>query len=387
MTIYQLFEREDIYSIIEKTLKEYYSEVHGLDVDVSLSKNRLCNHFVVYPRIGVIISRVPTWEVMKHVYADFNVQGSLFRKIIAWGYITLCWCTFGLLGDRSLHVSNKRVLHRNISIMACNKKIRIFDFKNRYIDAILKVGYPDNYFKNEIKARTTLRYPFIPGIEKNGERWYRENVLEGSGLVRTSPEIYQNYCDEVISDIRHLFNDFGREMSSVEYGRILEEKLKAGFEKLRKQKGVEDLSYIQSILNRCLEIINSSQGTIPLTLSHGDLQTGNIIVDDKNKKVTIYDWETVGERSVWFDCSRLLLYSARREHFINMANHYEEENVRKALLSLDDNKERNMKVVMVILMLEEMRYRVDEMLELPEKIGADEMADYEGKMKEIVWLN
>ena len=279
------------------------------------------------------------------------------------------------------------MLHRNISIMACNKKIRIFDFKNRYVDAILKVGYPDNYFKNEIKARTTLKYPFIPGIEKIGERWYRENVLDGSGLVRTSPEKYQKYCDEVIDDIRQLYADYGREISSEEYGKQLELKINEGFDRLQSLKRIQDLSYIKGILNKCLDAIWGSEEIVPLTLSHGDLQTGNIIVDDKKETVTIYDWETFGERSVWFDCSRLLLYSVRRGHFIDMANHYDEERVRTALLTLDENKVRNMKVVMAILVLEDMKYRIDEILELPGEVGIGDLTGYEEKMKEIDWLN
>lgn len=387
MTIYQLFEREDIYSIIESTLKEYYSDIHGINAEVRLSKDKFRNSFVVYPRIGVIISRVPAWEVMKHIYADFNVQGSTLRKTIAWGYITLCWCTFGLLGSRSLYVSNKKALHRNISIMACNRKIRIFDFKNGYVDAILKVGYHDNYFKNEIKARTSLKYHFIPGIEIIGERWYREKVLDGCGLVRTSPEKYTKYCNEVVDDIRQLNTDYGHDISSVAYSKILREMLFNGISRLQKEKGLTDVKYLTVVINGCLEILLESEMTIPLTLSHGDLQTGNIIVDEKREKVTIYDWETFGERSVWFDCSRLLLYSVRREKFIYMVEHYEDDKIKNSLLLLDKNKNRNMKQVMATLVLEDIMFRVDEVVDLPGNIGSDEIKELENKLKEISWLN
>lgn len=387
MTIYQLFEREDIYSIIESTLKEYYSDVHGINAEVRLSKDKFRNSFVVYPRIGVIISRVPTWEVMKHVYADFNVQGSVLRKIAAWGYITLCWCTFGLLGSRSLYVSNKKALHRNISIMACNRKIRIFDFKNRYVDAILKVGYHDNYFKNEIKARTTLNYSFIPGIEKIGSRWYREKVLDGSGLVRTAPGKYEKYCNEVISDIRQLYADYGSKISAEEYALRLSEALSKGINQLQKEKGANDVSYLECIKSKALNVLRAEDMSIPITLSHGDLQTGNIIIDEKIDKVTIYDWETFGERSVWFDCSRLLLYSVRKEKFIHMVNHYEDKDVKDSILLLDSNKNRNMKQVMVILTLEDMKYWIDEIVDLPGEIGSEEIKELVNKLKEISWLN
>lgn len=387
MTIYQLFEREDIYGIIEETLKEYYSEVNGLDIDARLSKSRLRNSFVVYPRLGVIISRVPTWKVMKHIYADFNVQGSVLRKIIAWSYISLCWCTFGLLGSRSLYVSKRKMLHRSISIMACNRKIRIFDFKNGYVDAILKVGYHDNYFKNEIKARTSLKYSFIPGIEKIGDRWYREKVLDGCGLVRISRDKYECYCDEVIVDIRRLYSDYGTKMTTDDYGKRLEEMILKDLNLLKKDKGIKDVSYLEDVSKKCLSIIKNADTTIPITLSHGDLQTGNIIVDEKQGRVTIYDWETFGERSVWFDCSRLLLYSVRKEYFITMAQNYDKDKNKSALLLLDEDKNRDMKFVMAVLILEDIIFRIEEIVDLPGETGSGEIASLEDKLRKITWLN
>ena len=387
MTIHQLFEREDIYSIIENTLKAYYKDIYGVDAEVKLSKNRLCNSFVVYPRIGVIVSRVPSWDVMKHVYDDFNVQGNILRKSIAWSYITLCWFTFGLLGSRTLYVSDKKLLNRNISIMPCNRKIRIFDFKKGYVDAILKTGYPDTFFKKEIEARTKLDYSFIPGIEKIGERWYREKVLDGNGLVRVGKHRYERYCNEVVEDIRQLFEDYGYEIPAVEYAVRLGDELRDGLDIIQGEKGVKDLDYIRGVLNYCIDILNGSDMIIPITMSHGDLQTGNILVDEKRDKVTIYDWETIGMRSVWFDCSRLLLYSVRRNHFIYLANNYEDDKIKKALLLLDKKKDRDMKQVMAVLILEDMKYKVSEIESLPGNTGVEDIYVYENKLKEITWLN
>ena len=95
MTIQEMLEREDIYHIIETTLSRYFQEVHQNEITVKV-QSRLRNNYVVYPRLGVIISRTPSWDVIKDTYRDFNVQNNLVRKIIAWGYITACFCTFGL---------------------------------------------------------------------------------------------------------------------------------------------------------------------------------------------------------------------------------------------------------------------------------------------------
>jgi len=44
--------------------------------------------------------------------------------------------------------------------------------------------------------------------------------------------------------------------------------------------------------------------TVPTAVTHGDFQGGNIWVN-KEHKVTIYDWETVKRRSVWYDPATL----------------------------------------------------------------------------------
>ena len=87
MTIQEMLEREDIYSIIETTLVKYYREVHHTSAKVKI-QSKFNNKYVVYPRLGVIISRTPSLSVIKDTYCDFDVQNNPVRKLIAWGYIT-----------------------------------------------------------------------------------------------------------------------------------------------------------------------------------------------------------------------------------------------------------------------------------------------------------
>jgi hypothetical protein len=77
----------------------------------------------------------------------------------------------------------------------------------------------------------------------------------------------------------------------------------------------------------------------------------------------------------------------RRNHFIYLANNYEDDKIKKALLLLDKKKDRNMKQVMAVLILEDMKYKVSEIESLPGNTGVEDLYVYENKLKEITWLN
>jgi hypothetical protein len=90
MTIQEMFDREDIYKIIEDTLPYYYREVFGKDVSISVRKNSFFKKLLIYPRLGVIVPRFPSKAVRQEIYAWFDVQNNLVKKVIAKLYIFLC---------------------------------------------------------------------------------------------------------------------------------------------------------------------------------------------------------------------------------------------------------------------------------------------------------
>ena len=57
-------------------------------------------------------------------------------------------------------------------------------------------------------------------------------------------------------------------------------------------------------------ILQTSHEKIPVGLSHGDLQAGNIWVENETDKLYIIDWESWKNRSTWYD--RALLYEGLR---------------------------------------------------------------------------
>ena len=378
MTIQEMLEREDIYTILSKTLEVYFKSVLNKDVIVKVEKSVFKNRYVIYPRLGVVVSRCPSWSVMNNIYTQFNVQGSWKRKLLAWGYITLCFLSFGLLADRSLYVSDKKWCKRDRFIMPCNRKIRIFDYGEKYVDAIIKEGFNDTYFKNELKFRVTTQYSFIPPFIQYGNKWYRENLLTGRALVRLSEPQYTTAIEKTKEEISKLYRDTLHFEDAITYCKRLDSYIREKLPLLNEAKGLST-EYTEVVLSKVSVYIKGVNIQIPLVTSHGDLQTGNIKMEGPDK-VTIYDWETAGERSIWYDMGKLLLYSQRKGRYSYMIEHINDKEIKDRLLSFD-NKEYPMLVVASILILEELVFFIDEILDLPGSMGSEIMDRLTSELK------
>mgnify|MGYP006867320160 CR=1 FL=1 len=66
---------------------------------------------MVYPRLGIVVSVLPSWDVIKATYVWFDVQNNLPKKLFAWIYITLCFLSFGLLADASIELSDMSLFY------------------------------------------------------------------------------------------------------------------------------------------------------------------------------------------------------------------------------------------------------------------------------------
>lgn len=380
MTIYEMLFREDIYGIMEKTLEKYYKEVWDKDVLVKIEKSVFRNKFVIYPRLGIALSRFPSWKVAKDIYGQFSVQGNLIKKLVAWVYITICFLTGGMLSCCSMKVSDLSVLNRNLYIMPCNRKIRIFDYKHGYVDAILKVGFNDLCFQNELKFRVNLKYFFIPGLMNSGKGWYREQIMKGLGLVRVPEPEYSLAVEQVKKDLEQLYSNTINFVPAKEYAKNLSEIVNTYIPLLRDQKHIISTEYVISVVDKCLLYIMDCGLNVPVVLSHGDLQTGNIMVCEKG--VMIYDWETAGERSIWYDMGRFLLYSQRKGKYAEMINRRNDDDIKSALMSFDSYKNYDMNQVISVLVLEELVAFIEEIRGFPDDMGTEIMDRLTNELKQ-----
>ena len=385
MTILEMFEREDIYKILEVTLKEYYQKVHSVEVDVEVRKEHLFRRLVIYPRLGIVVPLFPSWAVIKRTYISFDVQNNLPKKLFAWAYITLCFLTFGLLADASLYVSDNSVYSRNTVIIPSNRKIRIYEYGKGYVDSILKEGFNDFYFNNEIEVRKQPKYDFILGLLDYGSRWYREKLLRGRCLVRCSGEEYETYLNQTIYDLETFYKENRVDMPAKQYVKQLAPDYERIIAEIEEKKHIRCGDKIRSTLERVQAVCEGNDEKIPLTLTHGDLQTGNIYVDEENKKLYIIDWETVKQKSIWYDAATIMCSTRRANKFSAMINDRFDKSVQEKLFVFDKQSTHNMNLVAAILILEEMGFFLDEIVDLPNDMGAEIIERFEHEIDQIYW--
>ena len=283
------------------------------------------------------------------------------------------------MASRSLYVSEKNWCRRDKYILPCNRKIRIFNYGEGHVDAILKVGFNDTYFKNELKYRAKPAYGFIPPFIDYGNRWYREAILSGRALVRISEPAYTEAVEKTKNAITMLYEKTLHYEDIISYSNRLVDSLSMKLPILINKKGMT-VEYVNKVLDKCQMYVNGAAIQVPLVTSHGDLQTGNIMVG-KDGEVTIYDWETVGERSIWFDMGKLLLYSQRKGGYAYMIENRDNDEVKSKLLSLDQ-KQYPMTNIIAILVLEEMEFFVDEIIDLPGMMGVEIMDRITNELKQ-----
>lgn len=386
MTILEMFEREDIYSIIEKTMAEYYREVFQKEITVSVKKKHFFRKLLIYPRLGIVVPCFPSWPVIKRTYVSFDVQGNLPKKLFAWAYITICFLTFGLLADASMELSDYSVIDRFQVIIPSNRKIRIYNYRKQYVDSILKDGFNDIYFKNEIEVRKNPAYDFILPVTETSGRWYREPLLHGRCLVRTSGENYKRYLKCVLDDLRSIYSDNFMEVNVVDYCKKLADSYYPIIFKIEKEKHITCARKLEGVIRKCVGALGNSELMIPVALSHGDLQTGNIYIDEDNDKVYLIDWETAKQRSVWYDAATVMCSTRRKDRFSDMINHITDVQVKKSVLVFDSEKKRDMRIVSSVLLMEELGFFLEEIVDLPGDMGSEIIERYEHEIDRINWV-
>jgi len=345
MKISQMLKREDFYKINEETLNNYFN---GQGKKVKL---------FIYPKLNAIITSNPSKSVKKYLYNEYQVKGNWIKKIIIKFYIAICLLSKGLLASKSIKI-NANITNDTL-IYPCNKKYRIFDFKNGIVDVIAKNGFPTRDLEREILFRTKYKENFIPELFYSNDRGYSEKIIDGMPLARVT-EGFEKYQKLAIETLEKYSDMQGQTkfVSAKVYADELLDKIKDFSDKITKNINKELLIEIaQGLLNKVTD------KAIKLVLSHGDLQPGNIWIE-KSGRMYIIDWESWDVRSEWYD--KTALYGNLRSGDF------------KEIFKKTDNDE------VFVVFLEDLIFKLNELNNLPFDYGEKDFDNYTASLKIIV---
>lgn len=330
--------REDFYKINQETLDKYYKEQDK-------SKK-----LYIYPKLNAIVTKTPSRRVKKYLYVEYGYNGSLLKRILAKIYTKVVINSFGLLSSKTCRINFD--LSDNSLIYPCNKKIRIFDFDNGTVRVVPKHSFSDDGIKKEIEFRVSRKADFIPTVLSFDDGEYTEKIIDGCPLARIGER--QEKYKAIAFDLWRNYNRSTENIIAREYAK----RLRAKFEELACKCSVKsiDTTAVRELEELLYNTLSASDELIEVGLSHGDLQAGNIWVENGTDKIYIIDWESVGERSVNYDHAALFRGLRTSGGLVEIASG---ESATDA-----------------VILYEDLLFRIAELNSLPGDIGTKGFAEY-----------
>lgn len=375
--------REDYYSILRKTIHQYYSDRYGRDVYVGYDYREGSREFIMNPKLGMIYVVHPNKKIRDYIYKSYNIRNNIFKNIAAKIFVFISTHTNGMFTlPRKLYVSPGDIVDENIVFSYLNRSIRIFNFKNDTTVSIQKNSFTLKYFDNQLAFRLKYRYDFIPSILDSGERWFEECILDGRSLAReTNLFFYEQGLNKALMQMRKIQEATLQTVDGHRYVVTLISSIQELLNQAHIKK--EILTYDAS--NQYLETLNSllklEGKDIPVAESHGDLQAGNIWLD--RDTTWIIDWETHAIRSVWFDAATIYFGTRYYGGIKKMVENHQTFESRTLLLG-DFKCELSMKAMTIIFLLEDLLFNLEDMMELP-SVGGKE--SFDGYMNDIMTVD
>ncbi len=372
MKIDDLVKREDFYTILEHTLNHYYKDILHTDVTVRVDDKKFSNSVVVYPKLNRIIRRNPNSRIVKGVYSGFSINDNPVKRICAKLYITMLLYSAGMLSAKSMYFSDLSVFTPFHEICGGNKKIRINDQKQMTSDVIMKSGFEDDYFRNEMDFRLNNKADYLVPIIEYGDDWYREKLIDGCSLARvTDRSIYEASLEKAMEHLGDMIDKSKHYVKGEDYAKILQQEITVNIDKLFNIK--KDVKFDRSAVEKQIEKLLKEVSTIekiPVAVSHGDFQTGNIVVD-KQGKVYLIDWETYKTRSIWYDAITAKLFIRRRGSWEHILENKMNPEIAEAVYSFDSGRECSVEQAVSVLLLEDLSFKLTDALMVPGELGCN----------------
>lgn len=383
MKIDAMVEREDFYPILEKTLTKYYREVLKRDCTVEVTDSPRKENVIIFEKLNRIITRHPSKQIRQSIYESFNINDNTLKRIAAKIYIFLLLSTGRLLADKGLRLSDQSMLTNNQAVIPGNKKIRINNYKTKTSDLIVKEGFADTYFQNELRFRTENIYDFIVPILEHGDYWYREQLIDGLCLARvTDKAVYEKAAADVVACLRLLYEEYGMIGDAREYAEKLKHGILVKLQQICIQK--TDIAFDSDAVIALTEKLADramSLERIPLTCSHGDMQSGNVMVD-KTGKILIIDWESYGQRSIWYDVVTFFLFTRRLNRWRGIIQKRFSADEQDIFFMLDSSRMYDVDAVISVIILEDLDFKLTDTLMIPGALGCSSLNSFINEISE-----
>jgi hypothetical protein len=171
--------------------------------------------------------------------------------------------------------------------MPGNRRIRFFDLSESRSRVVLKDSFSSDAIDAELAARGDGQSgPFPPILAYDRDAgWFTEPMIDGLVLARMSSAVRRRRCLDMSLRTLSAWAAPQRKYVTVE----------AWWDDNRTAR-----AHLGALLPD-IDVLLGQTSHIEVQPSHGDLQPGNILVDRKQERVWLLDWEFYGIRSTYYD--------------------------------------------------------------------------------------
>jgi hypothetical protein len=363
--------REDFDYLLLETINCFFNG----EITICRIKNEQnWNTMFTYSLLNSIVSINPSLKVKNFIKTEYQLREDSIRKMVVKIYVGILLSSRGILssGKLYLNVSSKMSID-DILIYPCNKKIRLFDFKNDSIYVLPKIGFPTKGIDREIEFRTQNTQIAVLPLQNIGKHSYKETIIDGNPLARVgNKQRYDELKLRSLQLLREMNKSSIHQICVEEYNKSLNSRV-SNLTVSIEQNNNELRNRILILSQKYCNLIKNEDFFVELTLSHGDFHHGNIWVENKTDLIKIIDWESVSTRTKWYDL--FTLYGGLRE--INGIHDLFESIKYKTKLKFEVLLEyANPYVATLEVLFEDLVYRLDDFSDLPFSIGIVELESY-----------
>ena len=310
MKLELLFKRESFKEIFNECISNFFYKKYKHRIKITWGNNDDdCRKYIFSynSKLNIIYPLDISSETLYNASKEYIFHKNTIRCFIQFIYVYLNTKTFFRKFFREkIYFSSPDYDLSNVIFLPGNNSIRMLDFSGQTSYVINKLDKNIETFKNSIKLRKKIKIKSIPLVKNFDLNFYEEDLISAFPLNRISSiSKSREVLDLVYSDLNSIYK------SNIHFITIqsFSKKVTAFINNANKNSLHIDNKIISSV-NYLLEILNKKfieSTKIPITLTHGDFQNSNILVNEH--QYFIIDWEFVSNRFLYYDFFTDLFFS------------------------------------------------------------------------------
>ncbi len=297
--------REPFSEVLASTLSTGWSEQYGTRIEVRLSQPDQGVHWLMQPWLSACYVPNVSAPVRRFLRDSIRYTPVRWRLPIQWLLGTLISTPMGLqlTASPAFSVTTSLPYQRDLLVVPGNQRIRIFDFNSGKCRIILKQGFDAQTMLCEIRVRgqgVEGPFPKISEFDRGG-RWFEEPIIDGFALPRCPPSLPRKLFEQEAFEALARWLDRSVCITAIEeHLDQLDQRIGKSLQKLKDRFRDFDtrriLTWKVILTEKAFPL-----GRVPIAEAHGDFQPGNIMVDRRNRHVSIIDWEHSMPRFCYYD--------------------------------------------------------------------------------------